>query len=337
MTDDFKRLAGQIREVIQNSQNILLHLHPNPDPDSAGSALAMYWALKILGKNPVVSKGDSIKPDWLKFLPGSEFIINQSVADLDLNKFDLFIILDSSEIRQVSKLKELTFPKNLSTVVIDHHYSNVSFAQINIIDSSFPAVGELVYELLKFWQISISKEISANLIAAIFTDTGGFQYAPTSSRTFLAMTKLVKVFPDFTTLLSNLVNNNTAGLLRFYALAINNVETFGNVAISAVSLDQWKENNISILDLNKSEVANLIKSVTGWDLGISMVEQEPNIISISFRTRDSDKYDVSKIALATGFGGGHRAAAGATLQMPLAQAKKFLLDIIYSVYPDLKP
>ena len=49
------------------------------------------------------------------------------------------------------------------------------------------------------------------------------------------------------------------------------------------------------------------------------------------RTRDPINFDVSKLAIAIG-GGGHPAAAGGTINLPLDQAKKFLLEKAGEVY-----
>ena len=83
------------------------------------------------------------------------------------------------------------------------------------------------------------------------------------------------------------------------------------------------------------EISNTIKSVVGWNIGIGLVETEPNKVSVSFRTRNADKYDVSKIATAVGVGGGHKAAAGTTIYEPFDSAKKSLLNAIAKVFPEL--
>ena len=59
ITADIKAAAPQILAEIGRAQNILLHLHPGPDEDSVGGALAMYHVLKGMGKNPTLIKGDS--------------------------------------------------------------------------------------------------------------------------------------------------------------------------------------------------------------------------------------------------------------------------------------
>ena len=55
-----------------------------------------------------------------------------------------------------------------------------------------------------------------------------------------------------------------------------------------------------------------------------MVETEPNKMKMSLRTRDAEKYDVSKIAAELG-GGGHKGAAATVIERPLLEAKEMVL------------
>jgi phosphoesterase RecJ-like protein len=67
-------------------------------------------------------------------------------------------------------------------------------------------------------------------------------------------------------------------------------------------------------------MANRLKSVIGWNIGVIMIETEPGKVKVSMRSRDPELYDVSKLAVALG-GGGHRAAAGIKLSMSLDEAR----------------
>jgi len=79
----------------------------------------------------------------------------------------------------------------------------------------------------------------------------------------------------------------------------------------------------------------MIKSVIGWNIALVFVEIQPQTVKVSFRTRDSQTYDLSKIALATKSGGGHRAAAGATINKSLPEAKTLVLQTIKKLYPKI--
>ncbi|MFA4827087.1 MAG: bifunctional oligoribonuclease/PAP phosphatase NrnA [Candidatus Shapirobacteria bacterium] len=327
----------QIIKTIQDSQNILLSLHCSPDGDSIGSNLALYLYLKDIGKKVTLIKGDSELPQSFKNQPGFSEITAKNYFDLDLTQFDLFIILDSAALNQVSKLKDITFPKNLKTILIDHHPYNQGFCQTNLIDSETISTCQIIFELFKNWKIDIIPDIAVNLFVGLYTDSGGFKYQKTSSRTFEIASRLAAINPDFPKYIFEIENNSDPSQIYFKGIAFSSVELFFNqrVAISSVSYETLVKNDLSSRRIEKAEISNTLKSVIGWDIGISIVEHEPGICSVSMRTRNSETFDLYKIGEATGAGGGHPAASGATIKKPLPEAKKFLLDIIQKLHPEL--
>jgi len=101
--------------------------------------------------------------------------------------------------------------------------------------------------------------------------------------------------------------------------------------IAAVSNDDLKKKNIPASMASESGVDNLIKSVVGWNIAVQVTEVEPSKVKVSFRTRDAEKFDLSKLAVALG-GGGHKAAAGAVLTMPLEQAIEKIVATAKGIY-----
>lgn len=327
----------QIKSAIDESRHILLHLHPGPDSDSVGSSLSFFHYLKSIGKDVTLISGDSNLSPSLMTLPGAEQITQKNYFDLEIKDYDLFIILDSSEKRQISKLNEVVFPSTLKTIVIDHHASNVGFGQINLIDGDSPATCQIVFELFEALKIKITPDIATCLFAGIYSDTGGFKYNSTSSKTFSICAKLTKIAPNFSQTIFNLENNDRPERLKLLGLHLNHVETYFNnrVAFSAISQSMIRKANFNADDSVNSEVANTLKSVVGWEIGVSMIEAGKDRIKVSFRTRDAQKFDVSAIAVATGFGGGHMAASGALIPMSLSKAKRLVLRTIARLHPEL--
>jgi phosphoesterase RecJ-like protein len=337
MTDNVRNLAPQILDQINKSQKILLHCHPSPDPDSIGSALAMRYFLTSIGKQVTVIAGDSKLSNGALCLPNADKILPKNIFEITLSDFDLFIILDTSSSEQISKLKPITFPSGLKTIIIDHHTTNSLAADISLVDKTYPATGLLIFDLFSLWNIPISHEIAVCLFLAIHNDTGGFTYSITTPETFAAAEKLTKIAPDFADYLFQYDNQNDPQKVYYEGLALNSIKLYFNshVAISQVTYSQLNALGIQKIHTEQSEIANILKSVIGWELGISFIEREPEVISISFRTRDPIRLDVSKVAVATGHGGGHPPASGATLKMPFDQALLFLLETIQKTYPEL--
>ncbi len=336
MTDKVREMAPVILEAVKKANNILLHCHPSPDPDSVGSALAMMHVLRGMGKAVTLISGDSERPIACAFLPGFDQIQEKSYFDIDINEFDLFIIQDSASEDMISKLQKVVLPENLNTIVIDHHLSNRGFGKINLVDSAYVAVCELLYDMYSAWEIEISNEVARCLLLGIYTDSGGFKYPPTNKYTFRMVASLVNINPDYSQDIFEFENNNSPERLLAIGLALTHIKTYfgGRVAISVVSYQDYQKNGISKKDTEKLDIANQLKSVVGWDLAVSLGESEKEVVGIGLRTRNVDEFDLTKLALALN-GGGHKAAAGAVIEKSLDEAIKMVLEAIQKVYPKL--
>lgn len=332
MTDIIKEKAPIILEEIKKANNILLHCHPSPDPDSVGSALAMKFALEQMNKKVTLIKGDSDIPKAFAF-PGIETIVQKSFAEINTKEFDLFIALDSSSKDQISFRKESIFPENMQVIVIDHHKSNTMYGQINCVDITYGATALMLFDLFKQLGIKINYEIAINLFMGMYTDTGGFRYSYTNDHTFEAAAELVKLAPNFHETIFIMENSNNKESLIFEGLALSSIKTFydGKLAIASITNSELMKNNISIEDISTGTISNKLKSVIGTELALTLIETEPNLVKISFRTRDQKKYDVSKLAVALG-GGGHSGAAGARLNMTISEAIDKVVKTAKEIY-----
>lgn len=327
-----KEKAPLILAEIKKAGNILLHCHPSPDPDSVGSALAMKFALAQLGKKATVIKGDSNIPQAFMHFPGANEIIAKNFLEVDLKEFDLFIALDSSSLRMISDRGPVEFPKTLKVLVIDHHRTNTGYGAINLVEPSYPAACQMLFDLFQEWGIVMDSNIAPNLFIGIYTDTM-FKYDGVTPRTFEVAAELVRHINDLSGLIGKMENSRTPAALSFIGLGLSNIQVFleGKMAISGVSNSELKTKSISDDEAGPSEISSLLRTVMDWEIGAALIEIHPHIIRASFRTQDFDKYDVSKLAVVFG-GGGHKGAAGATLNMSLGEAKKLVVAKAKELY-----
>ncbi len=325
--------APLILAEIKKANSILLHCHPSPDPDSVGSALAMKFALEQMGKKATVIKGDSVIPQAFMHFPGAADIVGKNFFEIDLAKFDLFIILDSGSVEMISRYKPITLPLPIRTVLIDHHASNSGYADVNLVVSSYPATGQVLFDLFDLWKIDITPDIAANLFMGIYTDTGGFKYPGTTVRTFNVAGELANIIPEFSRIISDMENSKTLTEIRFQALALSSIETFldGQCGLSVISNAALKEHNIAKIDIHGEQIVQILRSVSEWKFSGILVEVEHGSVKMSLRSKDGEIYDVSKLAVALG-GGGHKAAAGATVDMTIDEAKKLVVAKAKELY-----
>lgn len=334
MTDNLKKFAPIILNEIKNSNNILLHCHPSPDPDSVGSALAMKIALEQFGKNVTLIKGDSNIPKAFNF-PGIETITQKNFFEIDINNFDLFIILDSGSSEMISSLGKIEFPEKLNTIVIDHHISNVGYGKINCVDSAYPATAQILFDLFNEINVKIDHDIALNLFMGIYTDTGAFKYEYDCNmvETLKIATKLAEIAPDYIKTIFTMENSNRKEKLILEGILLSSLKNYcdGRLAIVSISNDEILNNNILEEDFSTTDIVNKMKSVIGYDIAVSVIEKKKGSVKLSFRTRDKNLYDVSKLAIALG-GGGHKGAGGAYINMTIPDAINKVVETVKIIY-----
>jgi phosphoesterase RecJ-like protein len=337
MTDDISPLirekAPLILAEIKKADSILLHCHPSPDPDSVGSALAMKFALEQMGKKATVIKGDSEIPEAFMHFPGATEIVQKNFLEVDLKEFDLFLSLDTASKDRISTLGPVVFPEGLKVINIDHHATNPGFGMIDLIETSYPATCQILFDLFSCWKLNITHEIAANLFIGIYTDTGGFKYRGTNVRTFEVAGGLASVIPDFPKIIVRMEQSRTPEHIAFLGLGLSSVETFfdGVFALSCISAEALSEKRIPLEEAHASSIAPFITSVTDWKFGGCLCETGQGIVKGSFRSSDIERFDVAQLTAALG-GGGHKAAAGVTLKMPIDEAKKLVVAKAKELY-----
>ncbi|MBP6858235.1 MAG: bifunctional oligoribonuclease/PAP phosphatase NrnA [Candidatus Pacebacteria bacterium] len=325
--------APLILAEIQKAKSILLHCHPSPDPDSVGSALAMKFAVEQLGKKATVIKGDSDIPQAFMHFPGAKDIVMKNFFEVDLSEFDLFLCLDTAALGRVSTIGAVEFPSSLKVVDIDHHPTNPGFGTINLIEASYPATAQILFDLFKEWNIEITSDIAANLFVGIYTDTGGLKFSGVTPQTFQAAGELAAQCPNFSRIISVMENSNTVSDLHFKGLALTALEPMlgGKVGLAVVSLDELLAKNIADDSVSAGSISSVLRTVGEFDVVGALIEAEPGMVRASFRSKDANTFDVSALAAAFG-GGGHRAAAGTLIALPLAEAKQKVVEKIKELY-----
>lgn len=317
--------APLILEAVKKASSILLHCHPAPDPDSVGSALSMKFALEQLGKKATVIQGDTPVPRSFMHFPGAEQIVPQDFFQTDLSKFDLFMVLDGGGLQMISRKGEVVFPSGLDVVVIDHHRTNAQFGRINLVETSYPANCQVLFDLFIEWGIRLTPEIASNLFMGIYTDTGAFKYAGVSAHTFEIAARLAPLIADLPVLVSTMQNGNSPGFLAFQGTAFKSIQTYcgGIFAIARVTYAEIQAGAHGAAfgpeDLRSSDVSSYMRTVPEWQITACAIETAPGTTKFSFRAGSKNSFDVSKLAAALG-GGGHMYAAGLILAMPLEAA-----------------
>lgn len=301
--------ATSILNRIKQAGKILLVLHTDPDPDSVGSNLAMYHLLLELGKENVTITSSDPLPKNLTFLPGSDKVKQEDIVKLDLFDFDLFICLDVSDPKMLTRQDQrVLFPPEINVVVIDHHFTNSRFGEINLVDDLIGSTGELVYNLLAQWRVDVTEDTATCLLMGILGDTANFRFGTTSD-TLESASNLVKLGARMKDINFNLYHRVSIENLHFwgYVLEMLRIEKVGKCSFGWSSMSYAKVREFDSRGGRKSAATMFFSSIENTDFGVVLVEEAKGEIKVGMRARTD--INVANIAQKFG-GGGHKAAAG---------------------------
>src|SRR5262245_21746701 len=167
-----------VADAIRAGEGFMLVTHENPDGDALGSILAMKLALDALGKDSVMYVGGemALPPDY-------EFMaLEQLSRELPEDAAARVILaLDSATAPRTRIPPDLLESAPL-VVDVDHHHDNTRFGTINLVVPEASSTGEIVRDVLRELDVSLTPEIAEALYIAVDTDTGRFQYANTTQK-----------------------------------------------------------------------------------------------------------------------------------------------------------
>jgi phosphoesterase RecJ-like protein len=323
MMNNIENLFDLAIKQIQESENIYIVSHVQPDGDNIGSILALWMALKNIKERVFILKTDEIPSDFL-FLPNIN-IINEYNHD---DNIDLLITLDTSDESRLGKNKDLL--NQAKTIInIDHHISNINFGHINIVDSNAAATGELVYKLINRLKIPINKDIASCIYTAISSDTGSFMYDNTSAETHEIAAELIRTGIDKGNININLYQSRSIERTMLFAKALETLKLYfeNKVAIVKITRSMVEEVNAKMEDTEG--IVSFIREIASVEVATILKEFNEEEIKVSMRSK---RYvDVSSLCANLG-GGGHIRAAGCTINSPIDIAEELILNELEKVF-----
>lgn len=318
-----KKTFEKILDLIQSSQRILITSHRDPDGDSIGSQLALDNFLQSFGKpTRIINQGHL--PYKYSFLDPQKGIedINQA-KDLDFQP-DLVFVLECPSLERLGEARKV-IPRQSEIVNIDHHPDNDRFGTINYVDVKASAVGEMVYSLLKTYDFPIDPMMANQIYAAILTDTGRFRYSNTSAYCLYICAELIKLGADPKTLTSKIYFSYSLSFLKLLGTILENLEVRNGGKTCSATIDK---NLLSKFEVNHQEIEGIVDYslfLNGVEIGLLFTEVKEGKTKVNLRSQND--FDVSKVAKIFG-GGGHKNAAGCTINYDLEEAKKVIFDEI---------
>ncbi|MCP4631990.1 MAG: bifunctional oligoribonuclease/PAP phosphatase NrnA [candidate division Zixibacteria bacterium] len=320
MSTKIQKTYNDIQKAVADSKSVLIFSHSAPDGDSIGSQLAF--------RNYILNQGKSVEiindgpvPNMYKKLPDTEAVMDL-VKTSALNRFDLLVVLDCSNLERIGKVKEL-IKYSIPIINIDHHPDNNGFGTINLVSATSSSTAEILTEYFVGINHIIDKKTATQLYAAIITDTGRFRYESTSRRTMELVGILIESGAKPRDICDNIYYSLSPSKLRITGKMLETAMFFedGKICMMEVSQDNIKKYNATLNDFNG--LAEFTLHAEGTVVGALLEEHENNNVKVSLRSKSD--INVSEVAHAFG-GGGHFNASGCIIKSSLKTSRDRLLD-----------
>lgn len=300
--------------MLRSAPRILCVCHKNPDGDALGSLLALVGLLQRELPGAAVSAhcSDPI-PETLRFLP------NQATVrrDLDARPGDLVVWLDAAD-RQLTGFLDThpeLFDGTVATLVIDHHHKNPRFGTENLVLSA-SSTCEIVAALAREWGWSLTPDIATCLLTGVLTDTGGLLHSNTTAGVYRLVSDLLRAGARQQQIVMAVFRTAKLSTLRLWGRVLEKISvTEDGGAISAVTEGDFRATGADPTEL--SGAIDYVNAVPGMRFSMVLSERGGQVKG-SLRTLRDD-VDVSAMAAQYPGGGGHKKAAGFSVDGKLKQ------------------
>ena len=290
-----------IKKLIGDAKTIGIAGHIRPDGDCIGSCMTLYnYIEKNFPNIQVKVYLEKIKDKFL-FIKNSEKIDSNGY---DGTEYDLFFSLDCADLERLGLNKEF-FEHAKRTACIDHHISNVGYADYNYILPNASSACEVLYDLL---DVSLfDKSIAEPMYTGIAHDSGVFRFQSTTSKTMNVAGEMLDFGINANKILEETYYKKTYAQSQAAGrLQLESVRFMDNRCIFAYATTKLMDfYGVTTNDLD-SVVAKL-RNIDGIEVAIFMYQIGEMKYKVSMRSQDL--VDVSVIASYFG-GGGHVRAAG---------------------------
>lgn len=313
-----------VLDVLRRGSRFLVCSHAHPDGDAVGSMLAMGMLLRQMGKHADLLSADRV-PNMYRGLPGVEAL---SIGQHARGPYDAVILLECGALAR-THLRGL---EGFFLVNIDHHASCRPFANLNWIDCDAVSAGQMVYRLAKAAGATITAEMANCLYTTILTDTGGFRYGALCASTFGMAQELVQAGADPRRIAQDVFFSNAASRFLLLGAALSNLKREGRIAWLWVSHRDMIRACAAEEDCEG--VVNYAIAIAGVEAAIFLREVPGGQVRASLRSKGL--VDVAAIASQYG-GGGHRRAAGCSLEGSIPQALNLLVGLLRPRLSRLEP
>ncbi len=297
--------------LLTENDNFHILTHRYPDGDTLGSAFALCYALRGMGKKANVKINGKL-PSKFTYL----------AEDYEDQSFERKFVV-SVDVAAMSLLGELEEEyKDCIDLCIDHHGSNSMVADNICVDANCAAACEIIHVILKAMRVKVTRKIANALYTGISTDTGCFCYTNTTAQTHRIAAELIERGCEFSKINRINFETKTRAKLKMERMVYDTMEFYCGGKCAIIYTTIAMQNALGAGDDEMEGLASIPRQIEGVKMGITMREKEDGTFKVSVRTNDG--INASQFCARFG-GGGHAAASGCSIKGDLPTVKYMLI------------
>jgi bifunctional oligoribonuclease and PAP phosphatase NrnA len=303
-------------ELLRSGERFLLTGHMRPDGDCIGAQAALSRVLEKAGKQVFIWNPD---PPEAQFDYLSREIDYRAWKAGDvLPPHDVTVLLDCAELSRCGDLAPLLEATDSAKLVIDHHvHVGEEWWDAAYVDVTASATGLLVHRIARALGIELDQTAAEGVFTSIVTDTGWFKYSNTDAETLRVAGELLETGMDASLVYQAIYQR----MSRRHPLEIGGILSTARY---------FADDRLALIHSPRSaavdgdDALDILRAVKTVEVVLFVREQDGGKCKLSARSK-SDLYDVSALAREFG-GGGHRRAAGATIEGDLESVSQRLIQ-----------
>ncbi len=308
--------------IFNQHQTFALMSHMRPDGDAIGSQLGLGLALEAMGKTVFYWNEDGL-PDSLAFLPSSEKV---ALPPADAPEVDVAIALDTATKVRLGDANLIAAAKAKLWVNIDHHLSNPRYGDVNYVDATSPATGQIIYEIIQQLGMPLPDGARDAIYVAVSTDTGSFQYDSTTARTYRMAADLMDRGLKVGDINAKTYDSHPYRRIELLRALLNTLELTCDGKVAHWQMLDHLRTDLELKPEDSEGLIDMIRAIRGVQVAVFFEELPGGKVRVSMRSKDRS-VNVCDIAAQFG-GGGHALAAGIRMLGPISDAKQQVLAAI---------
>jgi phosphoesterase RecJ-like protein len=316
-------VPASVVERLSGARRVLAVGHENPDADTIGSTLAICRLVEREGGRATAVFADPVPPLY-DFLPDVDRALTDPEPDGD---YDLLVVSDCGSLDRVGDVavRNAELFARLPRIVIDHHASNTDVGTADWIEPSSAATCEMTALLAVRLGAPLDDDggaLATLLMAGIVMDTSTFAHPNATPRTLAVAAALVEAGAPLSDISRLLYRTKPAAQLRLFGVVLARLDTTAGGRIVHTSLFDADIAATGAIPAHSEGIIDLLAQSDTADVAI-VFKEAGSATRVSVRTRPGG-VDATVLTGVFG-GGGHARASGATIALPVADARRAVL------------